>query len=400
MKKTFQVSFSAAVLFFSTTLLQAEGKYESIKIGDFSLGGALRVNYVQDSSKNNTKNASKGNQGIFDLDTARVNIDYKHDAFLGKFEYRWYPGSGSTQNGTNYSFIHTAWIGYAIDDDSQVQVGINRVPFGPTAYGISQSWFFDQHYYVGLADDMDLGIKYSSRYKNIKYDLAYYPQSEPQGTGAGGESARYAYDVVDTFHEKNQINLRTIYTTQIGGDDQDFGFSFLYSQLEAQQNGVDNGSRFAASFHMINRYKNLTLTTQLTRYEFSTDADNDGKDDPLIKMGGFNYGEGVAAKAWIPAFSLNYKIETPKISWLDYALPYLEYSNIVKDQARYNDSFMWMVGSALSRGNWYIYTDLALANGNYFVGPSTSSDGGTNNFGANTGNKIEHRFNVNFGYYF
>jgi len=24
----------------------------------------------------------------------------------------------------------------------------------------SQSWFFDQHYYVGLADDMDLGLKY------------------------------------------------------------------------------------------------------------------------------------------------------------------------------------------------------------------------------------------------
>jgi hypothetical protein len=398
MKKTFQIPFSLLSIVVSSSLLQG---YDSIEFGDFNFGGAVRVNYIQDSSDNTTTdNATKGNQGVFDLDTVRINIDYKHDAYLGKFEYRWYPGFGNTQNGTNYSFIHTAWLGYAINDDSQVQVGINRVPFGPSAYGASQSWFFDQHYYVGLADDMDLGVKFTSRYQNIKYDIAYYWQNEPHGIGEGKESSRYAYDVVDDFHEKNQVNFRAIYTTEIGGYAQDFGFSLLYSQLEAQNSGIDDGSRYAASAHIINRYDNLTLTTQLTHYEMSVDGDNDGTDDPLVKMGGFNYGEGVAAQAWLPSFSLSYKIETPKISWLDYALPYLEYSNIIKDEAGYNDSYMWMIGTALARGNWYIYTDLALANGNYFVGPYTSSDGGTNNFGANTGDDIEHRFNVNFGYYF
>jgi len=401
-KKIFKRSLCLAALTLATASLDASSnKYESIKFDDFSIGGALRVNYIQDSSDSSTTdNASKGSQGVFDLDTVRVNIDYKHDVFLGKFEYRWYPGFGNTQNGTNYSFIHTAWLGYAIDDDSQVQVGINRVPFGPTAYGISQSWFFDQHYYVGLSDDMDLGVKFSSRYNNLKYDVAYYPQSEPDGIGTGGESTRYAYDVVDDFHEKNQVNFRAIYTTEIGDNPQDFGFSVLYSKLDSQLSGVDDGSRFAASVHMINRYGKLTLATQLTRYEMSVDKDNNGKDDTLITMGGFNYGEGVAAKAWLPSFSLNYKIDTPKISWLDYALPYIEYSNIIKDESSFNNSYMWVIGSAFSHGNWYIYTDLALANGNYFVGPYTSSDGGTNNFGANTGNEMEHRFNVNFGYYF
>nr|WP_321267110.1 hypothetical protein [uncultured Sulfurimonas sp.] len=400
MKKTFSLSLCLASLLIGATAVQGSSKYESIKLGDFSVGGAVRVNFIQDSSSSDTKNASKDESGVFDLDVARINIDYKHDSYLGKFEYRWYPGFGNTQNGTNYSFIHTAWLGYAFDDKSQIQVGINRVPFGPTAYGISQSWFFDQHYYVGLSDDMDVGVKYTSSYESIKYDLAYYPQSEPEGIGAGGESARYAYDVVDDFHEKNQLNARMIYTANIGGYEQDFGFSLLYSQLESQLSGVDDGSRFAASAHMINRFGNFTLATQLTRYEMSVDADNDGKDDSLITMGGFNYGEGVAAKAWLPGISLNYKIDTPQISWLDYALPYIEYSNIIKDENTFNDSYMYMIGTALARGNWYIYTDLALANGNYFVGPYTSSDGGTNNFGANTGNDLEHRLNINFGYYF
>ncbi len=383
----------------STCALNASSTYESIKLGDFALGGAVRVNYIKDSStEQDTKNASRGsNEGVFDLDTVRVNIDYKHDAFLGKAEYRWYPGSG----GTNYSFIHTLWLGYALNETTHIEVGINRVPFGPTAYGVSQSWFFDQHYYVGLSDDMDLGAKISGVYgDSLRYDLGYYLMSEPEGVGSGGESARYAYDVVDDFHEKNQVVGRLIYTKKLGDTTNDFGVSLLYSQLEAQNNGISDGTRFAASAHMINHIGNFTLATQLTRYEMSVDNDNDGKDDTLIKMGGFNYGEGVAAKAWLPAISLNYKLETPKIEWLDYAMPYIEYSNIIKDESTYNDSYMYIIGSAFARGNWYIYTDLAIANGNYFVGPLTSSDGGSNDFGANTGNEDEYRLNVNFGYYF
>lgn len=71
-------------------------------------------------------------------------------------------------------------------------------------------------------------------------------------------------------------------------------------------------------------------------------------------------------------------------------------------QSSFNDSEMIMIGSAWARKNWYIYSDLAIANGNYFVGPYTSKDGGTNNFGANSGNerdflnKPEHTFYARF----
>ncbi|WP_373073418.1 porin [Sulfurimonas sp.] len=205
----------STIFLITSSLLEASSAYESIKIGDFSLGGALRANYVQDSSKTDTANASKGSQGVFDLDMARINVDYKKDNILGKFEYRWYPGFGNTQNGTNYSFIHTLWVGYDFDSTTQIQVGINRVPFGATAYATSNSWFFDQHHYVGLSDDMDLGIKLTGEFNNFKYVLAYYPKSEPDGIGAGGESTRYAYDVVDDFHEKDQLSARLMYVSEM-----------------------------------------------------------------------------------------------------------------------------------------------------------------------------------------
>lgn len=387
-------------LLFSNLLYASS--YESFQLGDFSIGGAVRLNYIQDSSKDQRENVTRASsQGVFDLDTARINIDYAHEGLLGKFEYRWYPGFLATQNGTNYSFIHTLWLGYQVDQNIQLQVGINRVPFGPTAYGVSQSWFFDQHYYVGLADDMDLGVKISARlHEGLRYDLAYYPQSEPEGRGAGAEATRYAYDVVNEFQEKNQIVARMIYSKGIADTQHDFGVSFLYSTLEAQRQGVDDGSRYALSAHMINMIYGFRLATQITRYEMAVDVNKDSRDDALVTMGGFNYAEGVASKAWLPSVSLSYTYNTPNIEWLDSFTPYIEYSNIIKDEQSFNDSYMCMFGSAFARGNWYIYADLALANGNYFVGPYTSSDGGTNNFGANSGEELEHRLNINFGYYF
>ena len=52
-------------------------------------------------------------------------------------------------------------LGDAFDDDGKVDVRFNRVPFGPAPDGVSQSGFFDQHYHVGLSDDVHLGVKYS-----------------------------------------------------------------------------------------------------------------------------------------------------------------------------------------------------------------------------------------------
>ena len=159
-----------------------------IKLGPVTIGGAMRVNYVNgDYVKSGDQPQRGGNGGDFELDTFRINASLDYEQVIGKFEYRWYNG---------YNFLHTGWIGYDYADGGELQVGVTRVPFGPGAYGVSQSWFFDQHYYIGLADDMDLGAKYLTTKGNWNLAFAYFISSEGNSNGASEDSARYSYDTV------------------------------------------------------------------------------------------------------------------------------------------------------------------------------------------------------------
>jgi hypothetical protein len=384
---------------------------DRFQIGPVTIGGAMRVNYVLGSYPGGGSGPSRGgNGGNFELDTFRINLGLDYEQVIGKVEYRWYNG---------YNFIHTGWLGYELEDESQIQVGVTRVPFGPGPYGISQSWFFDQHYYVGLADDMDLGVKYVTQWGNWDLDFAYFVSSEWNGNGTSEDSARYGYDAVkwrsalnengdvvsaavNGYEERNQLNVRAIY----GFDDiaipTDLGVSLQYGQLKGK--AADNGHHWAASAHMVNQIGNFKIASQLTRYEIDIDSDNPLGTDTLIPMGAYDFAWPVATKAWVPAISVSYKYETPQIPWLDSVLPYLEYSSIVKDEGDFNDSQMWILGAAWAKGGWYIYSDLVYSNGNYFVGDDgdnySNIFNGVGDFGVTGNDKWNYRFNINFGYYF
>jgi hypothetical protein len=112
-------------------------------------------------------------------------------------------------------------------------------------------------------------------------------------------------------------------------------------------------------------------------------------------MGAYDFAWDIAAEAWIPAISLSYYMETPGVDWLDYVIPYVEYSSIVKTESDFNDSELFIVGAAWGRGGWFIYTDLGFSNGNYFVGGDEFTT-----FGENPTDDWQTRFNINFGYYF
>ncbi len=373
----------------------ASASYDSIQVGNLSIGGALRANYVVgDYPDADRRSWKKG--GNFLFDTARINLDYENGPLLGKLEYRWYDG---------YNMLHTGWVGYNFDNDSQLQVGVNRVPFGPGPYGVSQSWFFDQHYYVGLSDDMDLGVKYSMPMGNWAWDFGYYVSDEGNWSGSTRDSSRYSYDIVnetgDGYVERNQFNVRGIYSLPGGGNvDTDLGFSLQYGELKSR-GPQDDGDMVAVSGHMTNQWGNWTLASQLTYYDIDVDADQPLGTDTLVQYGAYDFPNTVAAEAWIPAVSLSYYHETGNIPWLDYVIPYVEYSSLVKEESSFNNSDLVTLGAAWGRGNWYIYTDLVYSNGNEFVGGNRRGDNPFGDrLGANEDDNWEARFNINFGYYF
>jgi hypothetical protein len=372
----------------------------AFQIGDLSVGGAIRANYTigdyydaEDDGKGPTRDEKDG--GTFTLDTFRINLDYERNNWLAKVEYRFYE---------DYNMLHTGWIGYNFADGSQIQVGVNRVPFGPGAWGVSQSWMFDQHYYVGLSDDMDLGVKYSKSIDNLALDFAYYAASEGDWYGDSEDAARYSYDVVDEsgdgYEEEHQFNFRAIYTLESDNFTTDLGVSLQYGMLDS--NGPqDDGDHYAGSVHASTSIGNLTIAPQLTYYNYDVDDEQPLGTDKLVLFGAYDYTTAVATEAYVAALSVSYKIETPQLNWLDYVLPYVEYSSIIKEDDEIlgddvNDSDMFVIGAAWANGGWYIYTDLAMSDGNDFVG----TESGWERMGRNSDNEWEYRGNINFGYYF
>ena len=384
---------------------------EAFEVGPLSVGGAIRANYVYGDYDATGDAPQRGdNGGNFELDTYRINLDFKQDMWIGKAEYRWYDG---------YNFLHTGWIGADLGDNGQVQVGLNRVPFGVGAYGPANSWFFDQHYYVGLSDDMDYGIKYSRTAGSWMFDVAYYLSAEANGQGGSDDSARYSYDIVDTdnpyghYEEASQVNLRTRVNLQDIPCPTQLGASLQYGLLDADDSAEDSYAA-AGSLHSKTTLGSWALMLQVTRYDYAADYKSGAMDgmgnplsDDLITMGAYDFAWPVASEGTIPAVALSYTWK-PGVEWIDSMTFYNDYSVILKDGesgsgTELNDSALNVTGVAIANGGWYIYVDYAYSDGNYFVGDEGddySTIEGVGDFGVNGNDEWNGRFNINFGYYF
>ena len=393
------------LLFFSFLVSSIHG----FEVGDFKIGGTLRTNYVNgDYVKTNGGAPQRGgNGGNFSLDVFRINVDYERDDFKTKLEYRWYDG---------VNFFHTAQVDWS-KGKGTLTAGLNRVPFGIGAYGPANSWFFDQHFYVGLADDMDLGIKYNREMLGLDVDLGYYIQSEWNGAGATGDSARYAYDVVSEsseyklYEEKHQFNLRVRKKIE-GAVTFEPGVSLQFGTLEGESGLAEDSYATAFSFHSKNTYKKWTLLVQATTYDYDADYNDAANtaagfqsDDDLIGLGAYDFAWPVASQGEIYSLALSYTFK-PKVDWMDTLTIYNDYSIIVKSGdlagVAFNDSELNVFGIAIVNDGWYISIDQAFSNGNYFVG-NEGDDYTTNqvgDFGVNGNDKWKSRLNINIGYYF
>ena len=373
------------------------------------IGGALGINYAY----GNYASGHRRNEdlGDVDLDIFRLNADLDSDGWIGRVEYRWYD---------TYSMMHTAWLGYESDRYGTIKAGIVRVPFGPGPYGVSTSWFFDQHFYIGLSDDMDLGIRWTKSYGNLEVDLAYYLQDEGEWDGESRDSSRYAYDLVtwdehvnaegditygageNGFEEDGQLNLRMIYSTENFGD---LGASFQYGWLKGKNVDDSGADHFAVSAHAENSFGDFTLLSQLSYYEFDITDDTPWGTGDLIPMGAYDFAWLVASEGWIPAVSLRYHgIDTSDIPWIDSVMPYIEWSTILKEESDFNDSNLWSLGALLYWGNLYIYSEVGISDGNNFVGGKgddySNIYDGVGDVGANGNDRWNKRFNINARYYF
>ncbi|MEM7790410.1 MAG: hypothetical protein AAF546_03320 [Verrucomicrobiota bacterium] len=445
-----------------------QGPGGSIQLGPFSFGGAIRAQYTDgDYGFPGTDGDVEGpsrDEGTATLDTLYFSGAFEWENLIGAGEYRFYDSVGSFGG---YHFLHTLWFGHEFNNGATIKVGVTEVPFGIERFGSGYGFFNQLDNYVGLADDRDLGITYSFSIQDFDIDLGYFLQSEPRGSGESLNSARGSYDVVEPegdagalffqpggvaigegnnflggnfspWEEGQQLNARVKYNFYAGPTENMVGFSAQWGELESTDplDRFDDGEMWAASVFAKSTYKNWQVKAAITQYKYDIDTLRDQSTFPgtpffttfnaynpdQIVIGGFDTPFYVASEGIIPSIGVSYTHFPRKIDFIDFIVPYIDYSIIIKDGetngnyftepavpigTEFQDSEQLSIGAIIGSGNWLVYIDFLFgkgaplvgnSNAQYFTGASLNDDTGTlpNEFD----DSWQHRFNINFGYYY
>lgn len=339
-------------------------------------GGALRFNAVY----RDDVDASVGKRGESGLDVFRLNVDGSIDNLLVSAEYRFY---------SYMSTIRHGWVGYEFEDDSQLQVGINQVPFGLLPYAAHNAWF-GVPYYVGLGDDYDMGIKYQRSDGSWNSHLAFYKNEE---LNDATNLDRYSFDLVrdgeQQNEEINQLNGRVAYTFGRGSNcETEVGASLEAGQVYNTVT-VERGDHRAYGLHLDSRCGRWNFQLQGTSYEYDV-RDPVGVDSAVVRMGAFAGAYDIDSDADILVANVAYNLPSP---WeaIDSVTCYNDYSRLYKSLAGATDSQVNTIGCAIGSGPIFTYVDYILARNMPYFGAGSLAGGGEDDW--------QSRLNINIGYY-
>lgn len=364
---------------------------------ELKIGGAVRLNYFVKSWDG--EEANRKRLGDLAFDTFRFNIDGTYGPLLLSAEYRLYQG---------YHMMHHGYVGYALSDAVQVDVGVSQVPFGLLKYA-SHSWFFDITYYLGMEDDYDLGARVTIDLGDLDVGVGFYKNSEGTFTGSTLASARYSYDVVPTStaelgyagltedrynSESNQGNLRGTYTVAHGAlGSTELGVSGRVGGLYNSET-ARTGYHWAAAAHVNGNYGPFNVQLQGIAYRFKP-KNPAGQDDSFVVMGAYDAPYMVASAGQVVSANVAYNLPVNQ-GPLDALTFYNDYSVLLKSDDDFYNSHQNVTGMLISAGPTYTYVDFAVGRNHPWLGPFYGS-------GLAAGDPDDGwhgRFNINIGYYF
>lgn len=349
-----------------------------------TVGGAMRFQYSNEGY-------NPGNQdrtGDVDFDIFRLNFRGKVDNVELQAEWRWFQ---------YMSAIKFAWIGYDFSKTSQLQLGITRIPFGNQPYD-SHSYFFSSNYYLGLEDTYHAGVEYVYSGDPWNVQLAFF-KNDAMGGIDGYVSNRadsYSYDVVgvrapgegiyaDPQHpaaSEDTFAARVAYTLKPNADLKvELGASGMNGGLVNPSTKI--GHYYAYALNMNAFYKRWNVQAQAAHYQYDVDGGAE-----RLAVGAYAFYDTIPAEADTYTFNVAYHlpVQWGPVHGLDF---YNDYSLVTNKSGNLPDTFMNVLGVGVSAGDLYTYFDFLTARNQPFVGGSMAGDG-----------EVEHRFNINFGFYF
>ncbi|NRA24150.1 MAG: hypothetical protein HRU08_06680, partial [Oleispira sp.] len=138
------------------------------------ISGSFRANFtIKDFDQDQQDRGGDANFNVFTL-----GVDTQSGGLRFSGQYRWY----------NYvDTLHHMFVAANLEENSEVQVGVMKVPFGILPYESNNYWF-GIPYYLGFNDDYDSGIKYLTKAGDWDIQAAFYISSE----FSAGNSKRYS----------------------------------------------------------------------------------------------------------------------------------------------------------------------------------------------------------------
>ncbi|AWL12512.1 hypothetical protein HMF8227_02047 [Saliniradius amylolyticus] len=371
--------------FIDARLGELEEEVKDAQNPPIRVGGAVRFQYVYaDYDADNRDRA-----GDLDFDLVRIDFNGEINDVILAAQYRWFQYMEAVQK---------AYVGYNFTDHWQGQVGIINVPYGNIPYN-SHNYFFSSNFYVGLEDNPESGINFQYRSKDWDWDIGFMKGDEQGGVDGFVDSRadRYAYDAVgirldgEGIYDAPSLQVaKSNYWAVRGarkfhfadGDKLELGLSTQIGDLHDGNDSV--GDREVYGAHARFNSGPWELMGMVSRYDFDTDVANQG-----IVTGAYAYFDTMPSAATLYTANVAYDlpVNIGPVSALRF---YDNFSLMSAKNGLEDDTFMNVLGMAVSAGGLYTYFDIVTAENHPFVGGTMGADGGQTNT----------RFNINFGYYF
>ncbi|TQI70021.1 hypothetical protein JM79_0920 [Gramella sp. Hel_I_59] len=369
-------------LLVALTLCFFSSGYSQEKL-EVDIGGALRFNYNLSSWKEGQKDRG----GDFGYDLFRLNVNGAYQGIYVDAEYRFY------SEAFGGDFLKHGVVGYELNENSKIEAGLAKVPFGIERYN-SNNFFLNLPYYVGLEDDYDMGITYTYENDDYEYHLGFFKNSEELRFGSNSENSsnRYSYDIVGRNKEINQVNGKFIWKP-LGTKKHRVGASAKYGGIY-NLDTEEIGDRYAFAIHHQYHTEDWLIKTQILTAGFNPiNAPGEPRNKLLLGAYGVPYETAAKFEIYTLGISRYIDIDTKLFKHLEI---YNDFGFMDKREKGFTDSFMNVTGVLFSSGPIYCFVDYAAGYNHSWLGGNFADDFGVGNPDA----KWEARFNINIGYYF
>ncbi len=360
--------------------------------GQFAVSGAIRTRF---QSKDFADAATEGKNNDWRLADLRLILDYENPKWLAQSDIRCYEYDSLC----DAVFLHSAWVGYKLDPEQTMSVGLQAVDFGLGRFWGS-SYYETLFNTLGYEDVHNLGVKYQLKHDDYQLTLGFYPTDGGSFKGTSKDASRYTGNFIEAddlehgthIKEKNMWVARAVKTLTWDAEQQastQLGASMWYSELDNKKTD-STGHKTNWNIFSTTNYQNWQMMLLAGQQKINN---KDQLMPDSSTLGAFDYAYNIANDGKYAMAELNYSVKD-EFKGITGIKPYISYSQFFKDQTGYKDSNRIISGVSMKYKKVGVQLEYILSRNDAMIGGTAKSLAEGDN---NKWNKLLY---LAVGYYF